>query len=94
MDFPQSDSDRGELLLGFARVGGAWLPDARGPSGLHFGRWWLVLQPWKETREQYGERLRRICQYVNANFEVEDLCRALPRRLNKLVENGGDRLRH
>ena len=54
----------------------------------------LPRQPWKETREQYGERLRRICQYVNANFEVEDLCRALPRRLNKLVENGGDRLRH
>ena len=43
MDFPQSDSDRGELLLGFARVGGAWLPDARGPSGLHFGRSGLVL---------------------------------------------------
>ena len=33
--------------------------------------------PWTETEAQYGSRLRGICQYINQNYDVDGLCRAL-----------------
>jgi hypothetical protein len=53
----------------------------------------LPRQPWTETREQHGDRLREACRYINANHDVEGLCRALPERLRQLIERKGDRLR-
>ena len=42
--------------------------------------------------EEYWTRLCGIAQYINANYDVERLCRDLPQRLQKLVDRGGDRI--
>ena len=47
---------------------------------------------WKETREQYGARLKRCCDQVNHDLDVDDLCRAFPKRLKKLDDAEGGRL--
>ena len=49
---------------------------------------------WQETPAQLGIRLREICRDINENLEVERLCRALPRRLDKLIQAKGDRIDH
>ena len=49
-------------------------------------------EPWHETVEEFGTRLRAICQHVNANFDVEGLCKKLPERLQKVVDAEGDRI--
>ena len=49
-------------------------------------------EPWKETRAEYTTRLRGICQYINGHYNVEDLCRSFPRRLQQLVDKQGDRI--
>lgn len=49
---------------------------------------------WKETRPEYGRRLKRCCEEVNRDLDVEGLSNALPKRLRKLKDKGGDRLRH
>ena len=51
-----------------------------------------IKKPWTETPEQYGQRLRGICQYINDNFEMENLCRELPMRLDDLIKRDGDRI--
>ena len=38
---------------------------------------------WFETREEYSARLKRCCDKVNAECDVEGLCRQYPRRQNK-----------
>jgi len=50
------------------------------------------LAPWKETPEQFGERMRNICSYVNSNFDVDGLCRALPKRVQAVIDAKGDRI--
>ena len=50
-------------------------------------------QPWLETRKEYESRLMCCCDCINENFNVDGLCRALPSRVNALVQNKGDRLR-
>ena len=47
--------------------------------------------PWTETEAQYGSRLRGICQYINQNYDVDGLCRALLKRVQKVVDAGGGR---
>ena len=49
---------------------------------------------WQETPAQLGTRLREICRDINENLDVEGLCRALPRRLDKLDLAKGDRIDH
>lgn len=49
---------------------------------------------WTETRPEYGRRLKRCCEEVNKDLDVEGLSNGLPKRLKKLHDNGGDRLRH
>ena len=49
-------------------------------------------EPWKETRGEYTTRLRGICQDINGHYNVEDLCRSFPRRLQELVDKEGDRI--
>ena len=48
---------------------------------------------WEETPEELGARLWQACEYINANYEVEGLCKELPGRLQKLREVQGGRLR-
>ena len=54
--------------------------------------WSLPRKPWEETVEEYGSRLKEVVRMVNENYDVEDLCRALPSRVQKLVESKGDKL--
>jgi hypothetical protein len=60
-------------------------------------RWKMQLscpaRAWEETREEYKARLLDTCRQVNAEHEVEDLCRELPERLEELKEREGDRLK-
>ena len=49
--------------------------------------------PWKETREQFKERMKEYCRQINAAFDVEGLCRELPERLEELKRREGDKLK-
>ena len=49
--------------------------------------------PWKETREEHKRRMQEACRQVNAEYDVEGLCREFPARLQKLKELKGDRLK-
>ena len=50
--------------------------------------------PWKESREEYAARLRRVVADCNARHDVEGLCKGLPGRLKELRRRQGDRLSH
>ena len=49
---------------------------------------------WEETREAYSRRLKRCCDDINKDYDVEGLCRGFPKRIKMLTEIGGDRLKH
>ena len=49
---------------------------------------------WKETRPEYGSRLKRCCDEVNRDLDVEGLCKQLPKRLKLLKDTEGDRLKY
>ena len=51
-------------------------------------------RPWEETAEHLAGRLKEAVQDINDTLDVEGLCRAFPRRLQKLVETRGERLPH
>ena len=47
-----------------------------------------------ETEEQFGKRLKAASDYVNANYDVDGLCQAMPRRMHELVhKTRGGRLK-
>ena len=51
------------------------------------------LEPWTESEEDLGKRLKAAAGYCNANFDVEGLCREFLERMRSLVEKTkGDRL--
>ena len=52
----------------------------------------LPARPWEETPAAYGARLRQCCAEINAELDVEGLCRAFLERVQKLVDKEGDRL--
>ena len=49
-------------------------------------------RPWQETPAQFRKRMRDICQIINGRYNVESLCRSLPKRLQALVDAEGDRI--
>ena len=49
---------------------------------------------WKETPAEYEARLKHVVADINANLDVEGLCRRLPERLQKLVDSKGERLKY
>ena len=51
-----------------------------------------VREPWTETVEDFGVRLKGICQHINDNFDVEGLCEELPYRIQEIIEAEGDRI--
>ena len=51
-------------------------------------------QAWLETPEAFGTRLKRSCEEVNRDLDVEGLCRGFPKRLRKLKDCEGGRLKH
>ena len=46
----------------------------------------------EETPAAFGARLRQCCAEINAELNVDGLCRDLPRRIQQLVDLEGDRL--
>ena len=48
--------------------------------------------PWEETVEEYGARLKEVASYIERQYDVTGLCRALPKRVTMLCETEGDRL--
>ena len=49
---------------------------------------------WEETREAYGRRLKRCCEEVNKECDVEGLCKDFPKRMKRMGEREGERLPH
>ena len=50
-------------------------------------------EPCTETPEEFGARLRSICQGINDNLDVDGLCRDLPNRVQLVVDAQGDRIK-
>ena len=46
---------------------------------------------WQESREAYGRRLKRCCEEVNKECDVESLCKGLRKRMKLLQDRDGDR---
>ncbi len=59
-------------------------------------RWRLTLttpkQCWLETRAQYTTRIKGVVDDIDANLDVEGLCRDLPQRLDDVIEAKGGRI--
>jgi len=49
-------------------------------------------EPWAETVEEFGQRMRTIAAYINENYDVDGLCREFPDRVQELVDRKGERL--
>ena len=47
---------------------------------------------WEETREDYGRRLKRCCDEVNKEYDVDGLCQGYPKRIKLLQQKQGGRL--
>ena len=59
-------------------------------------RWGLVQslprRPWEETVQAYARRVRDVVRGINETHDVEGLCRALPARIQLLIEAQGGKL--
>ena len=51
-------------------------------------------EPWAETEDAFGARLRCACQYINDHHDVSGLCNDFLKRVKKLRQKKGDRLPH
>ena len=49
-------------------------------------------EPWKESVDEYTSRMKGIAQDINKNLEVENLCKAFPKRVKRVIEAEGDRI--
>ena len=53
----------------------------------------LPREPWRESEEEWGKRLKDTVAYINDKYDVEGLCREMPERMCTLVqEKQGDRI--
>ena len=50
-------------------------------------------KPWEESRADYTARLKMVCEEINTNLEVENLCRGFQKRIQTLVDREGGRLK-
>ena len=53
----------------------------------------LPARCWEETPAAFAARLRAACAHVNANYNVEGLCREFPSRIQQLIDHKGGRLK-
>ena len=51
-----------------------------------------VVQPWKESREEWAARARRVVRRMNSEHNVRGLCLEFPSRLQAVQDRLGDRL--
>ena len=52
----------------------------------------LPRKPWEETAEQYVSRLKKCAEHCNNKYEIENLCKEVPWRVDELLKRDGDRL--
>ena len=52
-----------------------------------------VQRPWEETVAEFTTRFKAIAQDINDNLDVDGLCRGLPKRVQRLVDAEGDRIK-
>ena len=53
----------------------------------------LPAEPWEETEEELGVRLKAAATWVNQHYDVEALCKEMPQRMHDLVhKTKGQRL--
>ena len=52
-------------------------------------------EPWLEAKNvaEYASRMKGIALDINKRHNVDNLCRALPKRVEKLIEAAGDRIK-
>ena len=50
------------------------------------------VEPWTESEEDLGKRLKAAAGYCTANYDVEGLCKGLPQRIRDIIEAKGGRL--
>ena len=77
------------------RTTGCWGEDGTGAGAgatVRAGARTMPQKPWEESREQFGERMRTIARHINAEREVEGLCREFPDRIQRLVDAEEDSL--
>ena len=53
----------------------------------------LPAEPWKETRGDFGHRLKEICSYINEAYDVAGLSHEFPDRLEAVYEAQGGRIK-
>ncbi len=53
----------------------------------------VPVRAWEESREGLSKRLKQLVSEFNATYDVESLCRKLPKRLELLVEGKGKKLK-
>ena len=51
-------------------------------------------EPWQESVADFGSRLKAICHDINNTLKVDELCHAVPKRLQELKDAEGDRIDH
>ena len=85
-DAPWQPADIPDVLVHEAVV--AWL------------RNYLRKHPWRQpgssvaAREKFVELANDFVKHANKELEVEALCKAMPNRLQELVKNRGEKLKH
>lgn len=47
-----------------------------------------------ESKTEFKNRMGRAVEYINGNYEVGNLSRCFPRRIQELVDKGGDKLKY
>ena len=52
----------------------------------------LPMRAWEETVDDYASRLKEVVRRVNTHYDVDGLCRALPARIQLLVDAQGGKL--
>ena len=52
----------------------------------------LPAKAWEESVDQFGTRLRSIANDINAQMNVEGLCKEFPARVEAVLEQGGDNI--
>ena len=53
----------------------------------------LKVPPLKEGIPAFKKRMGAAVRYANANYDVEGLCTAFPKRVKNMIKKNGDRLR-
>ena len=49
-------------------------------------------EPWKESVVEFGSRMKAIAMDLNKRHNVDNLCKALPKRVEMLIDAEGDRI--